>query len=93
MREPYDSRTSSGLFEPLKGTDQLDGYMVGKNPHIIGGKKLVEEGIRPITPLRAIRLKCVDCCAGSKGEVRKCVATSCSLWPLRMGSNPFMRMQ
>jgi hypothetical protein len=51
-----------------------------------------EAQIRP-TPapshLRVIRAKCVDCCAGQPGEVRKCVATTCPLWPYRMGTDPF----
>jgi len=39
-------------------------------------------------PLTAIRAKCLDCSAGSPSEVRKCTATSCALWPYRMGTNP-----
>lgn len=35
---------------------------------------------------QAVRNKCVDCCCGNKAEVRKCSATSCPLWPFRMGS-------
>lgn len=34
---------------------------------------------------KAIRMKCVDCCAGNMAEVRKCPATSCTLWRYRMG--------
>jgi len=34
---------------------------------------------------KAIRLKCIDCCAGNMAEVRKCPATNCSLWRYRMG--------
>ena len=26
-----------------------------------------------------------------RGEVRKCVATTCALWPFRMGTNPFRK--
>ena len=42
-------------------------------------------------PLRAIRAKCLDCCCGSASEVRKCVAVDCSLWPFRIGVNPFRK--
>jgi len=38
-----------------------------------------------ITPLRAIRLKCLDCCAGQKGEVRQCSSLNCALFNFRMG--------
>lgn len=34
---------------------------------------------------KAIRLKCLDCCAGQSAEVRKCPAESCPLWRFRMG--------
>ena len=34
---------------------------------------------------KAIRLKCLDCCAGQSAEVRRCPATNCSLWRYRMG--------
>ena len=34
---------------------------------------------------KAIRLKCIDCCAGQVAEVRKCTAVDCPLWRFRMG--------
>ena len=34
---------------------------------------------------KAIRLKCIDCCAGNMAEVRKCTAENCPLWRYRMG--------
>jgi hypothetical protein len=34
---------------------------------------------------KAIRLKCIDCCAGNMAEVRKCPAVNCPLWRFRMG--------
>ena len=34
---------------------------------------------------QAIRDKCIDCCAGSRAEVRNCPATNCPLWRFRMG--------
>lgn len=41
-----------------------------------------------MTPLKAIREKCLDCCCGSAHEVRLCPAESCTLWPFRFGHNP-----
>lgn len=38
-----------------------------------------------ISRSKAIRLKCLDCCAGQAAEVRRCPATNCSLWRYRMG--------
>lgn len=34
---------------------------------------------------KAIRLKCLDCCAYQPAEVRKCPAADCPLWRFRMG--------
>ena len=34
---------------------------------------------------KAIRFKCLDCCAGQAAEVRKCPAVDCPLWRFRMG--------
>lgn len=44
-----------------------------------------------MTPLEAIRKKCVeDCCAGSKFEVRQCNCPSCPLFEFRFGKNPYL---
>jgi hypothetical protein len=39
-------------------------------------------------PLRAIRLKCLDCTYGQEAHIRDCTLTSCPLWPYRMGRYP-----
>lgn len=41
-----------------------------------------------LTPLKAIRANCLDCCAGQRAEVRRCHITDCSLHPFRLGHNP-----
>lgn len=41
-----------------------------------------------ITPLKAIRLKCIDCSGYSKVEVRNCVIPECPLYQFRFGKNP-----
>ena len=43
---------------------------------------------KSVTPVRAIRAKCLDCCAGSAHEVKLCPIPSCSLYPFRLGKNP-----
>lgn len=40
------------------------------------------------TPIKAIRAKCIDCCAGQVSEVRKCPVEDCPLHPYRMGKRP-----
>jgi hypothetical protein len=41
-----------------------------------------------VTPLRAVRQECLDCCGGSANEVRLCVSKSCPSWPFRFGRRP-----
>lgn len=41
-----------------------------------------------MTPLKAIRSKCLDCTCGQSREVRLCSCTDCSLYPFRLGKNP-----
>lgn len=40
-----------------------------------------------MTPLKAIRMKCLDCC-GNSYEVKMCTATNCPLYVYRDGHNP-----
>ena len=41
-----------------------------------------------MTPIKAIREKCIDCCCGQKQEVKDCPIFDCPLWGFRMGHNP-----
>ena len=41
-----------------------------------------------LTPVRAIRAKCLDCMCGQAAEVRLCPISDCPLYPYRMGHNP-----
>lgn len=41
-----------------------------------------------ITPMKAIRLKCLECCAGQRLEVRECLVETCPLHAYRMGHRP-----
>ncbi len=41
-----------------------------------------------MTPMRAIRLKCLDCCCESSTEVKLCPDQDCPLWGYRSGHNP-----
>ena len=38
-----------------------------------------------LSPLKAIRAKCVDCCGGNAWEVKICNIKTCALWPYRLG--------
>lgn len=38
-----------------------------------------------LTRQKAIRAKCLDCCAGQAAEVRHCTCLKCALYPYRLG--------
>ena len=41
-----------------------------------------------LTPIKAIRAKCLECQAGGRKAIRECAADSCPLHPYRMGIHP-----
>lgn len=41
------------------------------------------------SPVKAIRVKCLDCMCGSANEVRECQLEDCALHPFRFGKNPY----
>ena len=41
-----------------------------------------------MTPIKAIRAKCLDCCGGQPKEVRLCACEKCPLFPYRLGHRP-----
>jgi hypothetical protein len=41
-----------------------------------------------LSPLKQIRLQCLECCGGSVKSVRLCCAIDCPLWHLRFGKSP-----
>lgn len=41
--------------------------------------------VKRLTPMRAIKAKCLDCCCGSRQEVKVCPAMDCTLWIFRTG--------
>jgi hypothetical protein len=47
-----------------------------------------EQAGQNITPLKAVRRHCLECCNGSAHEVSLCAAKSCPLWPFRFGRKP-----
>lgn len=41
-----------------------------------------------VTPMQAIRKKCLDCSCWSWSEVKQCELSDCALYPFRLGRNP-----
>jgi hypothetical protein len=66
-----------------------DGPLQGRDPRRMTPVELRAMGHEPMSAQEAIRAHCLDCCAGSADEVRKCLALSCPSWPFRMGRSPW----
>jgi hypothetical protein len=54
------------------------------------------ENVETLTPIKAIRAKCLDCCCGSTKEVKLCTKgpgakMPCALYTYRLGRNPNIR--
>ena len=45
-----------------------------------------------LSPIKAIRAKCLECSNGNNAEVRECVIPNCPLYPYRMGHNPYIKI-
>jgi len=71
------------------GLERQDGFDVGRDPRTMTTEDLEQLGHARVSPLRALRLKCLDCCNGAAREVRLCTAVDCPSWPFRMGKNPW----
>ena len=54
--------------------------MAGKQIYLAKGKSPSQ--------LKAIRMKCIDCCGGVGSEVKDCHIVKCPLWPYRFGRSP-----
>lgn len=44
--------------------------------------------MKKITPIKAIRAKCIDCCGGSVYEPKYCTISLCPLYVYRLGHRP-----
>lgn len=71
------------------GLERRDGFDVGRDPNSMSADELTQLGHARVSPLRALRLKCLDCCNDSAQEVRLCTAVDCPSWPFRTGKNPW----
>ncbi len=50
------------------GLELRDGQEVGRDPNLMTGEELVALGHGAMSPLKALRLRCIDCGAGSSLE-------------------------
>lgn len=46
-----------------------------------------------LSPMKAIRAKCLDCCCNQPNEVRLCPIDGCPLYQYRFGHNPRIKRE
>ena len=71
------------------GLELRDGQGVGRDPDQMTAEELIVLGHNPMSPLKALRLRCIDCYGGCLKSVRGCTSKDCPSWPFRMGRNPW----
>lgn len=79
----------SAIIPEVKKTDSMAVIPVPEEMNSHGA--VIPNKIITESPSKAIRIHCLDCQGGSRGEVNKCGSTSCVLWPFRFGKNPFSK--
>lgn len=50
--------------------------------------ELKDKTTKRLSPVKAIKIKCLDCSGGVKKEVRECIIQDCPLYTFRLGKNP-----
>jgi hypothetical protein len=63
----------------------------GRDPREMTPDELRAAGHEPMSPLRALRARCLDCCGGQANEVAACPVGECPSWPFRMATNPWRK--
>lgn len=58
---------------------------------MLPGEHIADRRERRVSPMQAIRAKCLNCSGGRPREVRDCPVTDCALYPFRDGKNPNRR--
>jgi len=67
------------------------GSLPGHKVTYLHGKGTKTVQATDLTPLKAIRAKCIDCSGGSVSEVNLCAITDCPLYAYRSGKSPFRK--
>jgi hypothetical protein len=95
VREVFTGRRVASLSPGERDHAHRAGYelagdwLIGRDPREMLQDELRAIGHEQMSPMEAIRAKCLDCCAGSAHEVRCCTAMACPSWPFRTTKNPW----
>jgi hypothetical protein len=82
---------AGGGLRMKPGLRLYGGGPVGRNPREMTQDELREAGHEPMSPLEALRKRCLDCCGQQAKEVALCPAVGCPSWVFRMGTDPWRK--
>ena len=71
------------------GLELRDGFDGGRDPRSMSRDDLEQLGHARVSPLRALRLKCLGVGKTFAPTAQLCTAVGCPSWPFRMGKNPW----
>jgi hypothetical protein len=91
-REQAEKYYPAQRLPALEQSPADDGHLIGRDPRRMSISELIALGHQAGPLLAVIRAKCLDCVGDELGEVRKCTAVDCALWPFRMAHNPFRKI-
>jgi hypothetical protein len=74
-----------------RGLKLHHGHPAGRDPREMTQDELKAAGHEPMSPLQALRARCLDCCAYQEKEVALCPTVDCPSWPLCMGTDPWRK--
>jgi hypothetical protein len=77
------------MVDAKLGFEMVNSRPEARNPRQMTAAELGAVGHKAMSPMEAIRARCLDCSGGSPQEVRLCAHAACPLWPFRMGKNPW----
>jgi len=89
LRCPKRPRKNASAHECKEGTDIHTTVRLGV-PMSVKHTFRWKDGYqtKQLTPLRALRNRCLDCCNWSVEEVKGCLAKDCAAWVFRSGRDP-----
>lgn len=68
-----------------------ENYVRKEAPPLTTAEEYLEAGYEPMSPIKALRAKCLDCSGGSYLEVMHCQVGGCPSYPFRLGHDPWRK--
>ena len=84
----FDNPTDSELKSAACSSGLVVGVSRDHELRFLQGDRVATVQAGQLTPMRAMRRKCLDCSGGSSLAVKQCPVLDCPLFPFRLGHRP-----